>query len=323
MVEVYFMPAWPPRLHVSSDSGAYSAWKRKKKKAVDLDKYIQFIQRYQHLLDMYINLDVIGEDGEQEWQNWLTMRREGLNPVPVYHYGTDISYLGKYLDQTDYVALGGFAGTSGKHRFGPSERMWRDYLFDSIGYPRAKVHGLAITAPSLIAAFPWYSVDSISWTKYGSLGQICIPRGLKSGTPLYDQPPDVISVTPRSRDRKYHIDRLSTYRRLFVEDYLHQKGFTLGRGEKRDDDYEEGLRNTGPLRDALNAIYFLDVGGVQGKIVWLAGNFPAINDPRIERRIHKELFARGYDLYRMVTFFEWPTIKTVLDLKEEYEHEQR
>jgi hypothetical protein len=43
-------------------------------------------------------------------------------------------------------------------------------LCDKNGHCKWKIHGFGITSPQMMSRYPWYSVDSSSWIKYGAYG---------------------------------------------------------------------------------------------------------------------------------------------------------
>jgi hypothetical protein len=311
------------KTRVALDSGAYSAFSQNK--SIEIDAYIEFVIEHQHLLEVYFNLDVIG-DGEQSYQNWVYMRSKGLDPVPVYHTDTNIKYLEIYLREADYIAIGAIANIPNSKRMAHLKRVWSNHLLDSIGYPRAKFHGFGLTSPPLVAAFPWHSVDSSSWVKSGGKYAIClIPKPKQSCAGYsYDQSPIRVSVTTRSAHRKNHIEKLLTYPRLQILQYIEERGFKLGRGDPGDSDFEPGLSNDGTMRDQLNAIFYAEMGLALGKPAYIAGSFTALSNPEVEKRIQQRVFALSSNYYRMISFADYPKIQTVLDLKrKELRHERR
>jgi hypothetical protein len=317
------------RTIVALDSGAYSVSKLKKSKqseAIDIDEYIEFATENQHLLEVIFNLDVIG-DGEQSHQNWEYIRRKGLERVvPVWHDGTPIKYLETYIEEADYVAIGGIADQPVQRLDRSLKRLWKNHLVDRIGFPKARFHAFGITSHRLVAPFQWHSVDSSLWVKEsGKYAKCLIPKRKKyeSNCYSYKDPPTRVSVTTRSSDRKDHIDRLPARKRLWIVEYLENRGFKLGRGDRGSDDYMRGLRNDGTLRDQLNAIFYAEMGLALGKPVYLAGNFPALEDHEVEKQIQQAVFAIGSNYYRLISFNYEPKIQTVLDLKrEELSHDR-
>src|SRR5690606_34552783 len=91
------------------DSGAFSAYTREA--VIDIDDYIAFIKHYRKDITVYANLDAIG-DAKASLYNYEYMCNAGLHPLPVFHQGEDFSYLRKYLEETEYIALGGMVGSN-------------------------------------------------------------------------------------------------------------------------------------------------------------------------------------------------------------------
>ena len=173
---------------IALDSGAHSLYNKfhlnklkDKKKFYEtkefktyLEKYIAVLHDYGEQLFMYVTLDVI-HNAKATWDILKYIESCGLHPLPVFHVKSDIKWLHKLLDNYEYFCLGGIGGalhSSGNYiNFG-------DYAFkqicDSRGYPRAKIHGLAMTG-KLAARWPWYSVDSITWKYNSAVGTIVFP----------------------------------------------------------------------------------------------------------------------------------------------------
>ena len=178
-------------LNVLLDSGAFSADQQGTE--IDINEYIAYIRGTNP--DVYFNLDVIG-DAASTWKNQDIMEAEGLAPLPVYHVEDNIKYLYRCLDNYEYFALGGMAGgVSEQTRQRFLDSCWEIICDTKDNLPRAKVHGLGLASPILVARYPWYSVDTASGIHYGRYGIIVIPRMDKRGNPDYTQPPYTIYVT--------------------------------------------------------------------------------------------------------------------------------
>jgi len=154
--------------HIFLDSGAFSAWTEKV--TIKIEEYSKFLCRYSEKLDVYANLDVIGDPvGTLKNQNIL--EKDGLNPLPVFHNGEDMKYLDDYVGSYDYVALGGMVGSK-------TNDKWLDIIFSK--YPDHKFHGFGLTDIALIRKYPFYSVDSTSWFSSQKFGTIMFPNGKTS-----------------------------------------------------------------------------------------------------------------------------------------------
>lgn len=265
------------------DSGAYSAFT--KNIQIDIYEYIDFIKKHSAIIDIYANLDVIG-DAEATWKNQRIMEKAGLNPIPTFHLKEDFSYLDRYIQFYDYIALGGIA------QAGRSASNWMDMCFDRIcntpnRLPKCKVHGFAVTSLKLMLRYPWWSVDSTSWVITSRVGSVYIPE-IRDGQYKYDKMNHKISVSaksPKQQSAGQHINHLPRNMRNVFLEYFAEKGFSLGKSEFRiesakyileEDEFwsgramengsrevekrvEVGLCNDYMLRDELNIIYFNDL----------------------------------------------------------------
>lgn len=278
------------------DSGAFSGWSQGK--LINILDYINFIKENKNDIKKYSNLDVIG-DAAATWKNQKIMEKHGLNPIPVFHYGSPIKYLEKMLKRNyEYISLGGMVPISTKNLIPWLDDLWLNYLTDKDGMPICKVHGFGLTSFVLMGRYPWYSVDSTSWVVTGRLGSIYVPRK-KGGKYIYDENSWKIAVSnksPKTKEAGQHFTTLSPFNQKIVKEYLKEKGYCYGRSEFRyeSQDYqlkenekwcgkkpkdktverevelilEEGVSNTYQLRDELNIIYFLDLEKTFPKWPW-------------------------------------------------------
>jgi len=266
------------------DSGAFSAFTQGI--TIDIQEYIAFIKEHESVLEVYANLDVIG-DPVGTWKNQITMEKAGLSPLPCFHYGDDPKWLKRYLSKGyEYIALGGMVPISTNDL-----RSWLDYIFpeflcDSSGIPTIKVHGFGLTSLRLMLRYPWFSVDSTSWVVTGRMGSVYVPKK-RNGVYVYGEDCWKITVSTRSPSKKeagQHIETFSAAEKRVIFEYFEEKGYQLGKSSFRqvDEKYElginekwngkakdgkreieiieePGLGNDYKLRDELNIIYFLDL----------------------------------------------------------------
>ena len=129
------------------DSGAFSAWS----KGIDIDiqEYIKFIKKHEKYIDVYAVLDDI-LDPEKTLKNQKIMEKAGLSPLPCFHFGEPLHYLKRYIDNYDYVALGGMVPISNKDLSVWLDKLFRDYICDDKGMPKVKIHGFGIPGIQLI-----------------------------------------------------------------------------------------------------------------------------------------------------------------------------
>jgi len=64
----------------------------------------------------FFTLDVIG-DSKKSYDNYLTMRDQGLSPIPIFTRGTDLSMIDRYYELSDYLGIGGLVGTPGNRGY--------------------------------------------------------------------------------------------------------------------------------------------------------------------------------------------------------------
>jgi len=163
------------------DSGAFSIWKSNKK--TTLNNYLEFIGRVNEIFKgnaIYVNLDVIPgvfgrkpskketeEACEKGYENYLKLIKHKLNIMPVHHQYDNVSWLRKYIKHKPFVL-----GVSPANDRTTKGRI--PYLDESFSIVKDKVrcHGLAVTGDALMKRYPWYSVDSASWTSATGMGVI-------------------------------------------------------------------------------------------------------------------------------------------------------
>jgi hypothetical protein len=278
------------------DSGAFSAWSQGK--TIDINEYIDFIKEHKKVIDVYANLDVIG-DAQATWKNQVVMEKAGLHPLPVFHFGEDMKWLIKMLEKDyDYIGLGGMVPISTTNLYHWLDDLFTNYLTDKYGIPIVKIHGFGLTSLRLMLRYPWYSVDSTSWVLTGRMGAIFVPK-FRGKDWIYNDDPWKINVSNKSPDRKEagkHITTMSPMEKRILLDYINDKGYKLGKSdykivspdyelaenekwsEKKSEDKrakreveiitEAGVSNRYQLRDEMNILYFLDLEKSMPKWPW-------------------------------------------------------
>ncbi len=222
------------------DSGCFSA--DSQGKPISLDEYMQFIFDNEEHIGIYPCLDVIGNETET-WKNQKIMEDAGLNPMPVFHVEDNIKYLHQCLEY-DYFCLGGMAGGASTK----SRQHFLNKCFDIIcntpdRTPKCKVHGFGLASPSLMTAYPFYSIDTSSWVAYARYGIILLPQRDSKGRPRYDKTPIKMFVTersPKTAQEGMHFKNLTKAEQRNVKWYIESMGFQLGKSVtfEADSDYE-------------------------------------------------------------------------------------
>lgn len=200
------------------DSGAYSAFTQGIK--VDLPRYCDYIKKNADIILLASVLDAIG-DPKQTWLNQQEMEKNGVKPLPCFHYGEDERYLEAYLEEYDYISLGGLVPISTPQLIMWLDRIWDLYLVGKDRRARVKVHAFGITNFQTLRRYPWYSVDSTLWLQSAANGILILPPTGKK-----------IPVSDRSVSRhkaNQHVDTVSIIERQMVEETVNRRGFEYKR----------------------------------------------------------------------------------------------
>jgi hypothetical protein len=176
-------PRFTPRpdrpFHYWLDSGAFSAWRNGVH--VDVGAYADFVLAHPGAFDAVANLDVIG-DPTATARNQARLEALGVNPVPVFHFGTSFDVLEDLCASYPYVALGVgpfFGHTVGLATYrNPTPRLyaWYRRSFDIAIERKTRLHGFAMTTSEVVKRFPFYSIDSTSWTAGNRWGHATVLR---------------------------------------------------------------------------------------------------------------------------------------------------
>ena len=224
-----------------------------------VDEYALFVKSNIEYIEHYANVDVI-HNPQKTWevQKYLE-NKHGLNPVPVVHVGSDISWVQKYINTGySYIGIGGAAKRNTKNAY----MDWADHLFNfscppPYYTPIIKTHGFAITSFQHMIRYPWWSVDSTSWTKYAAFGWVCIPHK-RGGEFLCDLEnlPYVISFSRDSSFRNGHYYSVPTKAKEVLHSWLEKIDIPLGKMGTDQKIIEEGVLNHYGTRAAANILFF-------------------------------------------------------------------
>lgn len=145
-----------PDLRFLIDSGAFSA--NSLGKEIDPEGYAEWIKDREGLISHYLNLDVI-MDPKGSASNLAVLEELGITPTPVFHAGSPIKIFEEMVERHDLVAVGNLVGINKR-----SPKLWA--LLDSLHAKAADqgcgLHGLGLSAWSLLRRWPWASIDSSS-----------------------------------------------------------------------------------------------------------------------------------------------------------------
>ncbi|TWU46440.1 hypothetical protein [Rubripirellula reticaptiva] len=147
------------------DNGAFSAWKTGKPIA-DWSPYYAWVEAWcrNPRFDFAFIPDVI--DGTEEENDRLIEEfgcsAVGRFGVPVWHLNESLRRLERLVDDWTVIAL----GSSGEYAKPKTERWNRrmsdamGVLCDEHGRPKARLHGLRMLDPAIVARYPFHSADS-------------------------------------------------------------------------------------------------------------------------------------------------------------------
>ena len=220
------------------DSGAYSIMSGAVSgKNLTMEKYAEYVKEHGDKYTSRFNFDAI-MDGKKSYENWVWLRKQGLDILPVFHPGTPERYLIKYMKQTDYISLGAIANIHRGELMKVLNIIWEDHLLDSNGKPKCKVHGLGITSYNVMKSFPWYTVDSTSANIRAAYGTMLLPQRLhKDVTEDMSHPWQFVSLSNR-KGKRTEVATLGSNQSLYwmwskdlqkrFRDYIESMGFDLG-----------------------------------------------------------------------------------------------
>lgn len=224
-----------------------------------VDSYARFVRKYKNIITYYANVDVI-YNPEMSWKVQRYLEEEwNLHPIPIVHFGTDMKWVNLYCKKGYYLlGIGGLGQNTTKKAY----LLWADRLFTTLcpepdRLPIIRMHGFAMTSWQLLFRYPWWSVDSSSWTKVGAYGGIFVPHKRK-GKFVFTEQPYVISVSqesPNSKLARKHYKTLTKMEQKIVSEWLEFINIPLG--EIKDGEIKNnGVMTRHTERKIANLIFF-------------------------------------------------------------------
>ena len=176
------------------DSGAFTAWAKGTK--IDIDEYIKFCHEIKTKCAAngvpvtFASLDVIaGKKGELRdpssaevekaseagWENYLHMKKNGIQPLMVFHGLEKFKWLRRMMEDSDYVGLSPRkVNTTTEQKCDWLKKCFlvlEDYRKSRpAGTILTKTHGFGISSPEILEKFPFYTADSTAWLNAGRTG---------------------------------------------------------------------------------------------------------------------------------------------------------
>lgn len=243
------------------------SWLEKEEYLLYREEYIEYIKQHRDDLEVYPNLDIINNP-EETWKNQKYLESKGLSPIPVWHFGSDISFLKRLLREGyTYIGIGGLVPNPYTILRPALDELFGKYLCGRDGMPIVKIHGFAATSIKMMCRYPWFSVDSSSWIKYAAYGWILIPQKVK-GKFKYSEQPHLVnfsSKSPRKSVKGKHYDNISSVIKSQFDEYIEMYGFEMGKSRfefdaKKNKEVEivekPGLINRAMDRALLSGMYY-------------------------------------------------------------------
>lgn len=207
----------------SSDFSFYSS-----EKFYDyLDKFVARVKANPYRLDWYVTVDAL-YNPELSYDIWKELRQEGISPMPVVHYGEDLKWLRMYMDEVEYIGLGGM-GT--RQSSVEDYTKWVSGAFKLLrgknGKPTHRIHGFALTQYDVLCRYPWHSVDSTTCWRAASNGSFMMPGVTAKGEVDHTSRPYWFPCTPGRSDNASNVWKLGETYLTTINQYLAQFGYTL------------------------------------------------------------------------------------------------
>jgi hypothetical protein len=160
-------PLWPKKMpRVVLDSGAWSSFTQGV--PIAIDAYIRWCHDSIPVTWWYSNLDDM-TSWKITLQNQVIMEKAGLKPVPVFHTGEPWKVLEDYCERYPFVAVGKIVPYSTR----PAVIVpWIRRVFEIAAKRGTNIHGFGVSNCNLIKMFPFFSVDSSSWTSGHRFGTV-------------------------------------------------------------------------------------------------------------------------------------------------------
>jgi len=324
-----------PNIKVFLDSGAHSLYtehvinKQKERKDVStldfsfydseefwtyVDNYAEYVKKNVDLLELYVNIDVIfNAEGTLKVQKYLEEKHH-LNPLPVFHPKEDFKYLKHYIDNYEYIGIGGLGQDMSKKDY----ISFGDKVFSMIG--KKNTHGFAMTSLPLMNRYPWYSVDSSSWVQFSRYGLIIIPKTRKNKY-VFNEIPWIVTMSersPRRNEQNKHYQTSSKIEKRYFKEYIESLGFKVGSSvmnNGKEEIIEPGVCNDGSQRDFINMLFYLEAGKQMDLNLFFAGNFPQMLNYDREVEVSGKVIEIDGTYRRLISYWFENNSENILCLK--------
>lgn len=197
-----------------------------------IEKYVQYCRVNSRDWDFYCNFDY-RPHAPLVLKMQHRLEKLGMRPAPVFHGDMGLDYLENYCKDGHKLICVGTTAMQGRSTW-KKKKYFYDRVFNMTEKHGVKVHGLAVTALSLMFQYPWASVDSATWIRVAAVGCVMYmnpERGVLGHMH--------ISETPSNHDPSYN--RMTKPAQKAFRNQVAEMGFEF---EKlRDLQVERGMYN--------------------------------------------------------------------------------
>lgn len=133
--------------------------------------YVDHIKTNCHNYELYMTID-LERVAKNIFERHFKIEAMGIKPVPVFHGDSTVDWIKKYADKGhDLIAIASWRTLrNGREQF----RRYMDAVFGVSEKLKIRIHGLAFTALYQLFEFPFWSVDSSSWSRVAGYGGIML-----------------------------------------------------------------------------------------------------------------------------------------------------
>lgn len=209
------------------DSGAFSVNNKNIPKHLSLNGYEKFLSKLKKRPNIKtINYDCLG-DGKKSLENYKRLKQYGV--LPVYQFGADLKDLDYYLEQSEFVCVGGLVRRTLSERVSLFKIIEKRYSRDI--FRRMHLLGVGGHVDKIINRFRPYSTDSsiLNMTSCYQKTALTFQNGKLFRFKIDEKTHKAIQ--PKALNYK-HTDRLHIYKSYWDQKVVTATLFTLGEIEK-------------------------------------------------------------------------------------------
>lgn len=131
-----------------------------------IERYVDWCKQNSKKWDFYVTVDLV-EIAAENYRRQELLLKAGIEPVPVFHGDDSVEYLKKYADLGHkLICVGVLWGRTTLQQ----KRRFLDQVFNVGEKYGLTFHGLAATTAWMMLDYPFFSVDSSSWSRVASCG---------------------------------------------------------------------------------------------------------------------------------------------------------